>query len=500
MKVPRIFQNPISWAGMAIAVVALFLFFFLFLLDTLGAHPNSPYVSLLLFVGIPSLMFGGFGLVLLGGWWTRRRFRKTGEYWVDRMPKLDLNLPRHRRVIGSLLLGGVTFLFLSAFGSYHAYEATESVSFCGQVCHTVMEPEHTALLASPHARIRCVDCHVGPGAEHLIRAKISGMHQLYGVLTDSYPRPIPVPVANLRPAQIACETCHWRDNHRGSKRYNHSYFLGDEENTRWDLDLVVNIGNRDRNNYVPEAPPWHLSEDYDVEYLTHEPNRQEIPFVRVRNLRTGEVKEFVADGEELTDEIRQDPAWRVMDCLDCHNRPSHQYFPPGREVNNALSRGLMDPTLPSLKATAVELLNGDYDDVPGALAAIESGLRTFYEENHPEVAREKSAAIERSIAEAQRIYRRNFFPLMKVRWDAYPDNSGHLMFPGCFRCHGGQHRSADGEVISRDCKLCHQITSQGPHENRRHDTTEDGMDFEHPVDIDGAWETDACTDCHTGAP
>ena len=89
---------------------------------------------------------------------------------------------------------------LSSLGSYRVFEETESPQFCGALCHTVMKPEYTAYKISPHSRVRCTECHIGPGASWFVRAKLSGLYQVYATVTDVYPRPIPVPVQNLRPA------------------------------------------------------------------------------------------------------------------------------------------------------------------------------------------------------------------------------------------------------------------------------------------------------------
>ena len=104
-----------------------------------------------------------------------------------------------------------------AFVGYNAFLFTESVTFCGRICHTVMEPEYTAYLNSPHARVRCVDCHVGAGAEWYVKSKLSGVHQVYAVTFHTYETPIPTPVKNLRPARETCEECHWPQKFFGAQ-------------------------------------------------------------------------------------------------------------------------------------------------------------------------------------------------------------------------------------------------------------------------------------------
>jgi hypothetical protein len=63
----------------------------------------------------------------------------------------------------------------------------------------------------------------------------------------------------------------------------------------------------------------------------------------------------------------------------------------------------------------------------------------------------------------QQIYRDNFFPEMKATWQSYPDKLGHKDWPGCFRCHDGNHKTADGKraIKANDCNACHTILAQG---------------------------------------
>ena len=236
-----------------------------------------------------------------------------------------------------------------------------------------------------------------------------------------------------------------------------------------------------------------------VEYIATDDKRQEIPWVRMTNRKTGKVTEYMSTETPLTDEQKAAATIRTMDCMDCHNRPTHIYRAPRVSVNVAMTNGRIDPTLPAIKRVAVEQLTGDYDSTEAAATAIHDGIMTFYREEHPEVAASRGAAIAAAIAEVQQIYGRNFFPKMKVRWDTYPDNIGHFMFPGCFRCHDGLHQSADGQSISKNCEQCHTILAQGPPDKLAHAQDRGGLTFEHPIDIGTAWEEMLCHQCHTGA-
>jgi hypothetical protein len=44
-----------------------------------------------------------------------------------------------------------------------------------------MKPEYTAYQNSPHARVACVNCHIGPGANWFVKSKLSGTWQVISV-------------------------------------------------------------------------------------------------------------------------------------------------------------------------------------------------------------------------------------------------------------------------------------------------------------------------------
>jgi nitrate/TMAO reductase-like tetraheme cytochrome c subunit len=492
-------HNPYSYAGGLIAALALLIFFFLIILDALSPSARAPYASLIMFMVVPAIMMFGLALVPLGWIMARRRLRRTGKEWIEKFPVIDFNEPYQRVVVGLVVVAGIFLLFLSAFGSYKAYESTESVGFCGTVCHTPMEPEYTAYSNSAHARVRCVDCHVGPGAEWYVRSKLSGLYQLYAVALNKYPRPIPVPITSLRPAQETCEQCHWPEKFFEGQQIRQVHFLPDEENTRWEIDLLIKTGGGSPNGSRRGGIHWHMNNEHRIDYIATDAQHLQIPWVRSTDRQTGRAIEFMSTQAELTEQQRGASIVRTMDCMDCHNRPTHVYRAPAQLINTALASGTIDASLPEIKATGVQLLTGEYDNTEAALLAISDGLQNFYAEQHPEVAKSKRDAITKAIAELQRMYRLNFFPHMKVRWDTYPDNIGHLMFPGCFRCHDGMHQSKDGAVISKDCRLCHNIMAQGKPGAIAHATTRDGLDFEHPIDIGTAWQDGPCNACHTGA-
>lgn len=482
---PSLLRNWLSLTGLVIGIGSLFSFLLLFTMDALSKAPN-PYVGILTYFVAPAFLFLGLFLALVGA---LRERKKLGES-AGLLPKMvvDLSRPRDRKIMGMFLLGSLLFLLLSAIGSYHTYHFTESTTFCGEACHTVMEPELVTYQHGPHARVSCVQCHIGPGAEWFVKAKISGLYQLYATAFDKFPRPVPTPIKNLRPAQETCEQCHWPQKFAGNLDRTYNYFLADETNTPFTVRMSMKVGGGDPSRGPVGGIHWHMNIANKVEYIATDESRQKIPWVRIVD-EQGVVKEFRLPG------FTNDPsayAIRTMDCMDCHNRPAHQYQSPNKAVNLAMSLGTIDPTLPSIKSNAVYALTRNYTNRLQALEGIATLLAASYSAERYSGSREK---VRTAITVVQQIYRNNFFPEMRASWEAYPDNIGHMIWDGCFRCHDGRHRTADGQetIRANDCNSCHTILAQGQGEDLNL-LTPSGQEFQHPGDeVDGA-----CTDCHTG--
>jgi hypothetical protein len=331
----------------------------------------------------------------------------------------------------------------------------DSSEFCGLTCHTVMQPEWTAFIDSPHARVGCVGCHIGPGAPWFVRSKLSGVRQVFAVALGSYSRPIPTPVHNLRPARETCEQCHWPLRFHGERLRVRTRFGQDEANTRTTTVLVMKIGGHDPGG-ASGIHGNHLDEQSRITYTAIDEERQQIPRVTWTD-DEGERVEFVSTDVEVTPEALAAGETREMDCLDCHTRPSHAFQLPDRAVDRAMAEGLISPELPWVKKKAVELLRGDYADRETAERRIQEELAAYYRTEHADRFRELRPRVERAGRATADIWLRNVFPEMKVGWGTYVDNIGHEDFIGCFRCHDESHESQDGRVISQDCDSCHAI-------------------------------------------
>lgn len=488
-KFPGLYRNYISFAGIAIAAASILCIGFLFLIELTSGH-EQPYLGIFTFILFPSIMIFGFFLILIGMLFERRRRRKTSPTDVTPYPVLNLNNARQRRSFLVLLFAAFLFLFASVFGSYRVYEYSESVTFCGQACH-VMNPEFTAYKVSPHAEVRCVECHVGGGAEWYVRAKFNGVNQLYGVVTGDYHKPIETPVKNMRPANDTCAKCHWSEKFHGDvlKVFNHYEF--DENNSLNQTRMLIRVGGGNAANGQVGGIHWHMNLANEISYIATDEQRQNIPWVRFKD-GTGKVVEYATkDANFSPQQIEQTPK-RKMDCIDCHNRPAHIYLPPDKAVDSSFTANKLDASLPFLKLKAVEVLVKPYNSTEEAVNLISSNLEDYYRTNYPEIYAAKKDSITNAITEIQRIYQTNFFPEMKTDWRTHANNIGHYKVEGCFRCHDGQHFSNDGKVIRNDCNICHTTLDQTfagktfvPPNNQ----------FQHPVSL-GDRNTFQCAVCH----
>jgi len=489
---PSSFYNVTTLIGALVAVVSFGLTLFLMLLESLTSEPK-PYMGIVAFVILPMFLIVGVALVGLGVWREHRQER-LGKPHGLRLPQIDLNNPQHRRAFTLFSVGGVLLLMFSAFGSFKAYEYTDSDQFCGEVCHKVMQPEYTAYQYSPHARVGCAKCHIGPGAGWFVRSKLSGSYQVYAVLANVYPRPIPTPIENLRPAQETCEQCHWPKHFFSEKLHVNTYYLSDEENTKWSIDLLMKIGGGNIEAGPTSGIHWHMNINNEVTYAHSDTQRQVIPWVRVRRANGTESVYKSTEASLSADELNALPQ-RKMDCIDCHNRPTHIYYPPSQSVNHVMALGWIDPSLPYAKTTAVKALEEPYSSEEAARDSISLVIGNFYKSNYPDVAGQKSKQIDRTVEEVEKIYSRNYFPRMQVSWKRFPNNIGHLYYPGCFRCHDGKHVDGEGKALSKDCNTCHTILAQ-KFEKGALRLSLGGIEYKHPVDIGDAWKEMNCSDCH----
>ncbi len=473
----------------------IFVFIVLLGLDYLSETEN-PYRSLVAFIGAPAVGILGLLLFLVAIRVQVQSAKKRGEHVRWRLTIIPSSARYMRNLWLFLGLSGLLFIVL-IYAGYRGYEATESVAFCGETCHTVMGPQIETYDDSAHARVPCVECHIGPGTSFWVQSKIDGIRQVLAVATDSYDRPIHTPVVSLRPAPETCEHCHWPEQFYGQKLTTKQYYRTDEANSPWTISLLVNIGGGNPQTGRAEGIHWHMVTDTTVEYIAADEKRQVIPWFRV-TYSDGTVEVYSDPSATYPDPNDPETEIRVMDCIDCHNRPSHTFEPPAVAVNLALSKGEISGDLPFIRAVGVDLLNAEYSTLDEALEAIPNGLREYYESQYPAEAASMSEEIEQAIEVLIGIYENNFFPEMQTDYRARENNLSHFVNDGCFRCHGGEQVNEVGEALPAECNACHEIVAQGASADLAELQSDiAGVDFIHPLEIGDVWETVKCTQCHT---
>ncbi|GIU76416.1 MAG: cytochrome c [Bryobacteraceae bacterium] len=441
-------NNWISLLGVVMVTTGGILWIFL-LPALFRTHSQDPYAGILQFMVLPVIFFAGLALIPLGIYRVKRQGRLPEVF-----PPVDMNNPRFRRLLAFVGAATVANVIIGSTLLYGAVSYMETVSFCGQACHTVMKPEFTAYQNSPHARVRCVECHIGPGANWFVKSKISGSWQVISVTFNLYPRPIPTPIENLRPARETCEVCHWPQKFGGDRIRVINSYADDEKVTRRQTVLLMHIGGGNGYEGIHGA---HMGPGVVIRYAHADRERQKIPWVEYTG-KDGKTYVFRSEGHK--DSGPGGLPVRVMDCMDCHNRPSHSFELPEKAVNRAIDEGLIDRTLPFAKKVALEVIQHDYATTAESERGIPARFRAYYEKNYPEIFSSRRQDVERSARGALSIYSRNVFPEMRVKWGTYFNNLGHTDFDGCFRCHDWRESTPAGRTISQDCDTCHKTLAQ----------------------------------------
>ena len=441
-------NNPISLAGGAITTASGVTMIGYWLVEIFGRPNDNPYLGIIFFLLLPALFIAGLILIPVGVVLRRRTLQKAGQIPAE-FPKIDLNDRIFRHGLDIVLVTTIVNLLVVAMASYRGAAYMDSPQFCGQSCH-VMHPEYTAYKISAHSHVDCVACHIGSGAASYFAAKVNGTKQLLEVSFNRYPTPIPSPVENLRPARYICEGCHTPARFVGEKLLVKSNFADDEKNTETQTVVVLHLGGQDSLSHLTGIHGVHLGH---IEYVTTDPTRTAIPWVQKRNA-DGSVTEFASS--TAAKGVPQGER-RVMDCIDCHNRAAHTFQTPEDALNRAMAQGAVSPDLPWVHKEGLELLKGTYASEAEASAQIPLQLAAFYRAQHPEVLTAKAALVKSAADELVTLYSQNVFPYMKVTWGTHPNHIGHMSYPGCFRCHDGDHTAKDGTAITQDCSACHNL-------------------------------------------
>jgi len=432
--------NPLSLTGAGLTTLSAVALLNYLALEGLGLL-ESPYSGIFGFVALPILFVIGLLLIPVGIWHEGRRRQHGQPAW--RWPTIDLQQARTRGIVLLVFVLTVVNLSILAVAAVGIVEYSESNEFCGEMCHTAMEPQYVAYQFSPHAQVACVSCHVVPGAAGMIDAKLNGTRQFYHVATGSYARPIRSDRDRLPVPADTCEACHSpfsppRDLTHVYPRYN-----SDERSSEGSTTTLSIDGG---------AAHWHVRPDVVVEFVATDDTLEDIPWVRVTE--GDDTTEFMRPGVAS----RPEGPIRRMNCLDCHNRPAHELTStPEQIVDQAITSGAIDTSLPFTRRELVSALTRTYPDAEAARDGIARQLAQTLGTG-PDVVQ--------LVAFAQRTYATHVFPAMNVGWSTYTSMFGHSnRSAGCLRCHDNAHEAraramAEGSavrVVRRDCALCHSV-------------------------------------------
>lgn len=455
--VKGLLRSRVAVAGALVSGLILPVLLISVFLDMRGVVEN-PYFGFLIYMVMGPLFVAGLATVAVGLLLFRDK-EEIGVYALEYIRE-QMTMPgrfiRVRKMI--YLTSFLTFLTILVIGvvSYTGFTYTESVRFCGQFCHTVMEPEYITYQNSAHSRVPCVDCHIGVNAAGFTKSKITGIRMIFATLFDRFERPIATPITSLRPTREVCEECHRPEKFHGDKLYVKDGYLPDEANTHVQTVLLMRVGSGGYRGQVAQGIHWHVSANHHT-YYQEDPERPgAIDQIKLID-HDGAVVIFQRRDGKKNGAVAGRPQYRLMDCLDCHNRPTHVFLSPDEALDAKISTGAIPADLPFVKKLGLELVQRSYADKDQARRQIAEGVEQWYDKNYPALDRTVARQLNKAAAGIYQAWSENVFPAMGITWNTYGSRLGHRDNNGCFRCHTSELVSLEGRTISHDCNVCHVV-------------------------------------------
>ena len=434
--------------GLCLVITAICTWLF-FLPSGLPEHGENPYKGLIVYLGLPALFFLGLVLAVLGVVVGRRRIQERLQAGtVHRETAL-------RRLVLFLALTLGANLIIGSQATYRAVHYMDTPQFCGS-CHSE-RPEFVAHQDSNHASVACAECHIAPGQKGWIEAKMNGTRQLWREVRGTYSKPCPPALASglLVPSRETCVHCHWAEKIVGSRLVLSPSYASDEGNTPSYTVLLMLVGGA----RMPGIHHAHFAAGVEIRYAASDAKLETIPWVEARDTKTGEVRTYLAEGTK-PEQAAALPK-HMMQCVDCHNRPTHDFPLPERALDRALALGQVPSDLPFIRKEGLAVLKAGYATSAEAAKRIPAAIEAYYAQAYPQLAAERRADVAAAGRALLALHDRNVYPDLGVAWGTYPNNLGHTDSPGCFRCHDGSHTTADKKfTISQDCGACHTVLAQ----------------------------------------
>ncbi len=447
-------KTPLGIIGVSLTTISVTLIIIGFICHLTGLISDH-YFFIFTFMFLPLMMLFGLALIPLACYFRRKKWFQGSLLNTNHL-QIDLADKQHRKGIVLFLILSVINLTIIVLVLYEGYTFTDSSYFCGVVCHEVMEPQYSAYQRSPHAKVSCVSCHIGTGSSWYVQAKLSGIRQVKAIISSDFNRPITAPVENLRPARETCESCHWPDKFHGKKIKEFISYTNDNQTDPQIQEVALHIGGRNPVTDEFEGIHWHVSRNITVEYQALDTKRTRIGRVRVTK-PDGTTEEY-STGNDVPDK-GVTPAWRTMDCIDCHNRPTHIYDQLDQIIDFGLYSKKIDSNIAGIREDSTTILKIEYTRRNEAIERIVPDLIELVSKRHGKdyvnMNRDKIVRSGTFLLEA---YLNNVWPEMKVTWGTYRQHLGHLNSDdgyGCFRCHDEVHKTQFGKAIKQDCDMCH---------------------------------------------
>jgi len=447
----------------AMLVTALFPFLLGALLYDAIWDMRNTYFAALAYLILGPLVILGLVLVFLGLFFFRGK--EDVSLFTLAYLKDYINNParfsRMRKLLFIFVFISCTMLCIFTVIAYRSYTYMNSTGFCADFCHIVLHPQKIAHQNSPHSQVECVECHIGGNAKWFEKAKISGLEQVFNVISHGYSKPIKTPITHLRPDRHACEECHRPGLFHGDRLVVKEKFRPDEKNSSRQTVLLHKVGSAGDRSVSPHGYHWHVAPENRLIFTTIDRDRSTIPTIRLKDSNNPERLYQTADAVQLLAENRDRVETREMDCMDCHNRPTHNYYSADEALDMKLQSGTIPREIPYIKRQALEVITQTYDSQDEAATKIAASLRIWYRNHYPDID-VNSDNFGKAVLGIQAAYRENVFPAMQIGWDQYVDLIGHgeKFDRGCFRCHDGKHFNGKGEAISNTCNTCHVILAE----------------------------------------
>ena len=369
--------------------------------------------------------------------------------WIKNFFFPPAHTPLTIRILPYAILGVLTIAVI--IGGAYGWDYTNSPKFCGTTCHT-MPPQNATYLDSPHANVYCTECHIGRsflGTQ--MSRKVEDIYEVYSMVFHTYTYPLMA--SRSRPARETCEKCHLPEAFSTDSLLVVNHFKDNQEKTPFSYYLVMKTGGGAKQQGLGRGIHWHIINK--VEYYSTDALNQNIPYIRVNN-DNGTKTEYVDATSDFNASSIDETQLKVVDCITCHNRITHNFRPPADSVDSAMARGLISPTIPEIRIKGIETLSASYPSAAEAMAGI-AELDHFYQSSFSDFYANNSGLITSAIKALQDIYSQTVFNDQKVDWTTHPSNLGHINSPGCFRCHDGKHLNAQQQAIRLECNLCHSI-------------------------------------------